>query len=363
MTDAESPACAFTGNAIVPLDQLHPDPDHPRTDTAYLNLADLSESVERLGMLQPILVREDPEGGYCVVAGERRRIVAQRVGLTEVPIAFPTDPDTPGAVFALAQTGTHLPLNPVETALAIQKLVDQGFSQTEIGRKIGKSRSAVSNLLRLLVLEGAVLDYVRSGALSESAARALLIAPHEERLKLAREAVERRLGVRTIEQIARRLAARGAEAWEEREARQEAWSTRDSAAADIASGIGRALGGVKADVRTSTKNAGGELVIRWSDLHELEKIAERIGSLVSRETGPHDPEWDDEDEDDDEPQIEIHLPTEQETEYAIRTGDVSGLLERHALNLLQAPPKGPNREHVLAAARQYLQNQGRDPPL
>lgn len=363
MTDAESPACAFTGNAIVPLDQLHTDPDHPRTDTAYYRLADLSESVERLGMLQPILVREDPEGGYCVVAGERRRIVAQRIGLTEVPIAFPTDPDTPGAVFALAQTGTHLPLNPLETALALQKLIDQGFSQTEIGEKIGKSRSAVSNLLRLLVLESKVLDYVRSGELSEGAARALLIAPQGERLKLAKEAVERSLSVRKIEQLARRLEARGAEAWEKRETRQQDWSMRDHAAADLAASIGRALGGIKADVRASTKNDGGELVIRWSDIDELKEIAGRIIELVTRETDPYDPDWDEADEEGQEPEIDIHLPMEQETEYAIRTGDVSLLLERHALNLLRTPPEGPHREQVLAAARQYFQSQGRDPPV
>ena len=366
MTDAESPACAFTGNAVVPLDQLRPNPEHPRTDTTYAGLADLMHSVEELGMLQPILVREDEDGGYRVVAGERRRIAAERAGLEEVPIAFPADAEAPDAIFALAQNGTQLAPNPVETAFALQKLVDAGYSQGALAEMIGKSRSAVANLLRLVWLEESVLKYVRSGQLSEGAARAVLMTPGDQRGKLAQQAVERGLSVRSIERLARRLAN---ENWEQRADRHAAWSERDSAARDLASGIGRALGGVTAKARTSTSNEGGVLIIEWDDLVQLQGIAAFIGARVSREIFPNDDGYVDHDEDEEEDDDDgdsgpdLELPTEQEVEYAIRTGDVSHLLETHALNLLRNPPAGPGEAQTTALAREYLIRQGRAPPI
>jgi ParB family chromosome partitioning protein len=171
-------------------------------------LAELAASIREHGVLEPILVRKRPSGGFEIIAGERRWRAAQQTGLKEVPI-FVHDLDDEGAFeAALVENLQREDLNPMETARAFQRLVDDyGYTQETIATKVGKERSTVANALRLLKLPKDVMDLVEDGELSEGHARALLSAPNVSSMKkLARTAVSKGWSVREAERHARRLA-------------------------------------------------------------------------------------------------------------------------------------------------------------
>jgi len=180
------------------LDLIKPNPRQPRRDFDEEALLALSESIGSRGLLQPILVRPLAGGKFELVAGERRLRAAKLAGLESIPAVIRQAEDWERLDLALAENMARVDLNPIEEARACAMLVDDlGLTKGEVGRRIGKSRVAVSNLIRLLELPDEVLEMVESGILSEGHGRAILqCKSHAERRRLAADARARGWSVR-----------------------------------------------------------------------------------------------------------------------------------------------------------------------
>ena len=187
------------------ISSIEPRSDQPRKQFDREALEALADSIAAYGVLQPILVRQNPEfeGNYEIVAGERRWRAAKMAGLSEIPAIVLDGDDQKTAQIALIENLQREDLNPIEEAAAMQSLlVKFDMTQEEVARQVGKSRSAVTNLLRLLDLPEAVLEMVKSGELSAGHARALLGIGDEALLTtLARRVVAKGLSVRETERL------------------------------------------------------------------------------------------------------------------------------------------------------------------
>ena len=195
----------------VPLELIRPNPRQPRTDFDQEALVALAESIRSRGLLQPILLRPLAGGTYELVAGERRLRAAKLAELESIPAVIRQAEDWERLDLALAENMARVNLNPIEEARACAMLVDDlGITKGEVGRRVGKSRVAVSNLIRLLELPDETLELIETGALSEGHGRALLLCKdHAARRRLARDAREGSWSVRETERRAR-LAEDGA---------------------------------------------------------------------------------------------------------------------------------------------------------
>jgi ParB family chromosome partitioning protein len=190
---------------VLPVADVQPNPDQPRRRFDEEGLLGLAESLKARGVLQPILVRPREGGGYELIAGERRWRAARLAGLETLPAIVRAGDDAASLELALIENMAREDLNPVEQARACAALVDElGLTREEIGRRIGRSRVAVSNLLRLLDLPDEALTLLEDGSLTEGHGRALLLtSDHDERRRLARSAAEGGWSVRETEARAR----------------------------------------------------------------------------------------------------------------------------------------------------------------
>ena len=189
----------------VPVDLIKPNPRQPRRDFDEEALVALSESIRSRGLLQPILVRPLAGGTYELVAGERRLRAATLAGLESLPAVIRHAEDWERLDLALAENMARVDLNPVEEARACAMLVDDlGITKGEVGRRVGKSRVAVSNLIRLLELPDETLELIETGALSEGHGRALLLCKDQgARRRLGRDARDGHWSVRETERRAK----------------------------------------------------------------------------------------------------------------------------------------------------------------
>jgi ParB family chromosome partitioning protein len=196
---------AAGGLREVPLEIVRPNPRQPRRAFDERGLAELSRSIAARGMLQPVVVRPLPSGEYELLAGERRLRAARMAGLEVIPALVREADDAERLELALAENMARQDLNPVEEARACATLVeDLGITKEEVGRRVGRSRAAISNLIRLLDLPEEALESIESGALSEGHGRALLTCKdHDERKRLARAARDGGWSVRETERRAR----------------------------------------------------------------------------------------------------------------------------------------------------------------
>src|SRR4051812_17603224 len=198
---------ADTGEELreLPLDLIVPNPRQPRREFDPEALQALAGSFGEQGVLQPVLVRPRAGGTYELVAGERRWRAARLAGLERIPALVREREDAAAIEAALIENMAREDLNPIEEARACAALVEElGLTRQEIGRRVGRSRVAVSNLVRLLDLPDEVIELLQSGALSEGHGRALLLAEdHGARRALAREAAARSWSVRVTEERAR----------------------------------------------------------------------------------------------------------------------------------------------------------------
>ncbi|HEX3174848.1 MAG TPA: ParB/RepB/Spo0J family partition protein [Solirubrobacterales bacterium] len=185
----------------LPVEAIKPNPKQPRTRFDPEALAALTSSIEESGVVQPLLVRPLHDGGYELIAGERRWRAAQQAGLAKVPAIVRDSEQAERLQVALIENMVREDLNPVEEARACAALVDDlGLSKEELARRIGRSRPAVSNLIRLLDLPDEALDLLKSGELSEGHGRALLGASgNDVRRRLARDAARGDWSVRETE--------------------------------------------------------------------------------------------------------------------------------------------------------------------
>jgi ParB family transcriptional regulator, chromosome partitioning protein len=258
-------------DGVVPIEQIRPNPRQPRVEFEEAALAELVASIRSQGVIQPLLVRRLPDGGYELIAGERRLRAAERAGLTHIPIFVREVSDAESLELALVENIQRDDLSPLEEAAAYQRLLDEfGHTQEEIAERVGKSRPAIANTLRLLRLPEPIKQDLSRGRLSAGHARVLLsIHDAGAQLRAAKQIVARQLSVRDAEQLA--VAKRTV-------------STATPAPGDIHRGalereLSSALG---TRVRISPKGKGGRIEIEFYSPEELQGLADRLTQRASR---------------------------------------------------------------------------------
>ena len=197
--------------ATIRISDIEPRADQPRKDFDDESLQLLAESIAVHGVLQPIIVRESLQfpGTYEIIAGERRWRAAKIAGLSEIPAVTLDGDDLKVAQVSLVENIQRENLNPVEEALAYSALIERfGLTQEQLSRDVGKSRSAIANMLRLIDLPDEVLELLREGKISNGHARAILGLSNEEQMVLlAQKTVEKELSVREVEAAVRKILA------------------------------------------------------------------------------------------------------------------------------------------------------------
>mgnify|MGYP001069570486 FL=1 len=203
---AENETEDSNSSVLLKLSEPEPNRSQPRKDFDENSLSDLAQSISQHGLLQPLLVRPLPIGGYQIVAGERRYRACRMAGLTEVPVTIRELSDTETMELALIENLQREDLSPIEEALGYKALIDEhGFSQEEVATSVGKSRPAIANSLRILKLPDSVLEYVKQDKISAGHARALLMLDNEEdMLELAELIYKKDLSVRQAEKLAKK---------------------------------------------------------------------------------------------------------------------------------------------------------------
>jgi ParB family transcriptional regulator, chromosome partitioning protein len=257
----------------LPLEVIVPNPNQPRRDFDAETLDALAGSLGAQGVLQPVLVRPRPGGTYELVAGERRWRAAQLAGLDSIPALVRDRADAAALEVALIENMARENLNPIEEARACAALVEElGLTRKEIGRRVGRSRVAVSNLVRLLDLPDEVIDLLQHGTLSEGHGRALLLAEdHSARRALAREAADRGWSVRVTEERAR--ASNLPDAGRPPRTPWAPHPDQEQAAGDISQALSGALG---AEVRVRATAAGYRAELAFASAEEAIELARRI---------------------------------------------------------------------------------------
>ena len=192
---------------MLPIYKVEPNPDQPRQDFHEEELQALADSIEVHGIIQPLTVRELPSGYYQIIAGERRWRAARIANLSEVPAVIIEADDKKVKELALIENLQRQDLNPIEEALGYQSLIEEyGLTQEEAAKRVGKSRPAVANALRLLSLCPDVMEYLRSGTLSAGHARAILTLKTEKQQKeAARKIIALALSVRQAETLCKNM--------------------------------------------------------------------------------------------------------------------------------------------------------------
>jgi len=263
----------------VPLDQIAVNRRQPRHDFSEEELAELAASIRALGVVQPIVIRPLAEAAvpgapvrFEVVAGERRLRAARLAGLAHIPALVRPVDEIESLEIALAENVAREDLNGIEEAQAYAALVDEfGLTHERVAELVGRSRAAVTNLLRLLDLPDDVQRMVESGELSEGHARALLTLPdHGERRRVARLVAGQGLSVRQAEALVRRLAdgSSGPEP-----------SQHGSPGADYTEVLDELYGVLEAPVRIRSGKRGGTIQISFKSQAELDRLVELLRSL------------------------------------------------------------------------------------
>jgi ParB family chromosome partitioning protein len=198
---------ATTGLREIGVDAIRPNPSQPRTQFDQAELEELAQSIREHGVLQPVLVSQQEDGGYVLITGERRWRAARMAGLASVPAIVKEATPLASLEMALVENIQRRDLNPLEEALAFRQLLEEhGLTQEQLGQRIGKSRVAVTNTLRLLQLPDAVHEALASGSITEGHARAILMANGESRrVGVLQRVLDQHLSVRDTEDVAREL--------------------------------------------------------------------------------------------------------------------------------------------------------------
>ena len=252
-----------------PIDKLVPNKEQPRQGFDQKKLRGLTESVKAEGVIHPLIVRQH-NSGYQIVAGERRWRAAKLAGLAEVPVIVKELTDAEVLELALIENIQREDLNPLEEASAYRSLIDEhGLTQEELSKKVGKQRSSVANLLRLLKLPAQVRRYLITGQMSMGHARAVLgVIGSAAQLALAEKVVREDLSVRACEELVRQAPRRKQK--KKVRPRQSKYSPADFR---LIESLQRRLG-TKVDFKRGKK--GGKIVINYFSAEELNRIIEII---------------------------------------------------------------------------------------
>jgi ParB family chromosome partitioning protein len=265
------PRAPTTGLREVPVDAIRPNPWQPRTHFDPTELDELAQSIREHGVLQPVLVSQQPDGSFQLITGERRWRAVQLAGLPTVPALVKEVTPLASLELALVENIQRRDLNPLEEAIAFRQLLEEhGLTQEALAQRIGKSRVAVTNTLRLLQLPEEVRQALAGGDLSEGHARAILMANGEpQRLRLLERVLADHLSVRETEALARQLN----EPPRETESAAATPPSRDPDVERLEDAFRQALG---TRVRLLRGRQGGRLVIHFFSDEELQGIYEAI---------------------------------------------------------------------------------------
>ena len=279
-----APSASENGLLMLPLSAIRPSPHQPRGAFDDGKLEELARSLRQVGMLQPILVRPRAETGYEIIAGERRFRAARLAGLLEVPAIVRHTGDTQVLTEAVVENIHRADLNPLEEAAAFRQLLDDlGMTHDELAGRLGKSRSSISNALRLLTLPSTLQQKVAEGVLSAGHARALLGAePDDLQERLARRVVAEELSVRATEHLVRSAMESRRSSAAEQQARlaQEVKRRHEGPFRHLQHRLTDVL---STRVRITGTPKRGKLVIDYAGAEDLERLL----SILGRGTG-HD---------------------------------------------------------------------------
>lgn len=261
----------YEGATEIPVSAIVPNPDQPRRGLDQAGIEELAASIREHGVLQPVIVQPLPDGRYQLIAGERRWRAARVAGLSSVPAIVRQVSDEERLELALVENVQREDINAVDEAIAYRTLIDRfGMTQEEVAQKVGKSRTAVANTLRLLLLEAEILDGLRQGKISEGHARALLMAPEDVRLEMYQRAVRAGWSVRETERAARTAIQQQAVA-----ASPVSRETPDSDPHIVAM-EDRLRNALATRVHIRHSNGKGTIEIHFYDLEDLSRIIEAI---------------------------------------------------------------------------------------
>ena len=252
----------------LPLREIEPDPGQPRKTFDDETLAELSASIAEHGLLQPIAVRLKPSGGYLIVAGERRWRASRMAGLTEVPVIVKDVTDEQAMELALVENLQREDLDPVEEAVGIRELMTRcDLTQEQAARKLGKSRSALANSLRLLSLPETVLELLKSGFITIGHAKVVLGLPTPELQEEAAQMIaDNQLNVRQAEALCKKLA---------KPAKEPVAAPLPSALpVEVEESLKQALG---SEVRVAYHDGKGKLTVHFYSDDQLKAFANLLG--------------------------------------------------------------------------------------
>ena len=252
----------------LPLREIEPDPGQPRKTFDDETLAELSASIAEHGLLQPIAVRPKPSGGYLIVAGERRWRASRMAGLTEVPVIVKDVTDEQAMELALVENLQREDLDPVEEAAGIRELMTRcDLTQEQAARKLGKSRSALANSLRLLSLPETVLELLKSGFITIGHAKVILGLPAPELQEEAAQMIaDNQLNVRQAEALCKKLA---------KPAKEPVAAPLPSALpVEVEESLKQALG---SEVRVAYHDGKGKLTVHFYSDDQLKAFANLLG--------------------------------------------------------------------------------------
>lgn len=252
----------------LPLREIEPDPGQPRKTFDDETLAELSASIAEHGLLQPIAVRPKPSGGYLIVAGERRWRASRMAGLTEVPVIVKDVTDEQAMELALVENLQREDLDPVEEATGIRELMTRcDLTQEQAARKLGKSRSALANSLRLLSLPETVLELLKSGFITIGHAKVVLGLPTPELQEEAAQMIaDNQLNVRQAEALCKKLA---------KPAKEPVAAPLPSALPmEVEESLKQALG---SEVRVAYHDGKGKLTVHFYSDDQLKAFANLLG--------------------------------------------------------------------------------------
>ena len=252
----------------LPLREMEPDPGQPRKTFDDETLAELSASIAEHGLLQPIAVRPKPSGGYLIVAGERRWRASRMAGLTEVPVIVKDVTDEQAMELALVENLQREDLDPVEEAAGIRELMTRcDLTQEQAARKLGKSRSALANSLRLLSLPETVLELLKSGFITIGHAKVVLGLPAPELQEEAAQMIaDNQLNVRQAEALCKKLA---------KPAKEPVAAPLPSALpVEVEESLKQALG---SEVRVAYHDGKGKLTVHFYSDDQLKAFANLLG--------------------------------------------------------------------------------------
>ena len=261
----------------VDIDLVRPNPNQPRKHFDEDALRELADSIKKHGLIMPIVVNNMENGKYMIIAGERRYRAAKMAGKTQIPIVIRSYTDREIKEISLIENLQREDLNPIEAANAMKQLMDEyRLTQEELAERIGKSRPAVTNTLRLLSLSPEVIGMVSSGKLSAGHARALVTLPEDAQYKLASDAVKDGLSVRDIERSVRDYFASPEEIAEKKDKKKMQVSI------ELKDIIERMRHTFKTKVSLIGNDKKGRIYIDYYNTDDLDRISE-IVEMVDRQ--------------------------------------------------------------------------------